>query len=244
MKQHENLNTTVNNNQDKIFDAAYNLCVSDLTHNDIIRYLEEGNIYQKQIAALNFDKVNDKNDVLALISNLTGCDGKIREAVAYRIKQIISAADKNVISYFQELSPEILADAAVDINANICRMAIDTSVLLKDSDSFSSVYTDKIVRYALEAIEELGKFEFRDKKYVINKQLFKLYWCLEALTYFNSYADSSALRYIVEKSASNSEYTIREKTAQIVNISDKFNDIKEKLRIDENYYVRAVFLNH
>ena len=86
----------------------------------------------------------------------------------------------------------------------------------------------------------MDKFIFRDKKYVINKQLFKLYWCLEALGEFYDYADEKTLADITEKCANLKEYTIREKTAQIILKSNKFPQLKERLMNDENYYVRQV----
>ena len=42
----------------------------------------------------------------------------------------------------------------------------------------------QILDFIYEAFEALDNFIFRDKKYVINKQLFKLYWCLEAIKIF------------------------------------------------------------
>ena len=53
--------------------------------------------------------------------------------------------------------------------------------------------------------------------------------------------DKNKLEEILTKGAEQSEYTIREKVAQIVQISGKFASLKEKLQFDDNYYVRAVF---
>ena len=94
---------------------------------------------------------------------------------------------------------------------------------------------------AIIALGELDKFIFRDKKYVINKQLFKLYWALEALKYFVSFADEEKLGVILKKSAGQKEYTIREKVAQILVNTNLYLEIQEVLKTDENYYVRAVF---
>lgn len=226
------------------FEAAYNLCINKIEHDALIEYLNSGNIYQKQIAALNFDEVKSESDVIALIKNLTGCDGKIREAVAYKIRQCLLNTDADTKKIFQKNSAKIFADATIDINANICRMVIDSAIILSDDKEFSELYSDKVADYAYEALSELDKFEFRDKKYVINKQLFKLYWCLEGLIHFSRFVDDSKLNIIIEKSYKISEYTIREKTAQLVKTSDKFPKIIEILKNDENYYVRNVFLNH
>ena len=79
------------------------------------------------------------------------------------------------------------------------------------------------------------------KKYVINKQLFKLYWCLETLQNYYMEIDNIKLKQILEQGAAQSEYTIREKVAQIVRLAGGFEDLKNKLEQDENYYVRAIF---
>ena len=84
---------------------------------------------------------------------------------------------------------------------------------------------------------------FRDKKYVINKQLFKLYWCLEALKLFVDKIDCQKLLKILERASKEKEYTIREKIAQILLLTNNtvFEQLKNTLKSDENYYVREVF---
>jgi len=79
---------------------------------------------------------------------------------------------------------------------------------------------------------------------VINKQLFKLYWCLEALRFFYEMVDTQTMLSILKRSAFQSEYTVREKAAQISILSENFNSIQTMLRKDDNYYVKTVFLNH
>ena len=81
------------------------------------------------------------------------------------------------------------------------------------------------------------------KKYVINKQLFKLYWCLEALKLFAKDVDKALLFSILEKSSKEREYTVREKAAEIIaKVDDSmFDELKKTLQNDENYYVRTVF---
>jgi hypothetical protein len=244
MNSYENINSDSSENIHADFENAYDLCMTNLKHDDMVNYLKSGNVYQKQFAALNFDKVKDKTDADALMSNLTGCDGKIREAVAYKIKHILINSENDIRELFAEGYGEKFADASIDINANICRLVIDSAAMLKDYSEFSLIYTKKLCSYAVEAIKELQTFEFRDKKYVINKQLFKLYWCLEALSYFYDFADSSLIDFIVTNSYNNAEYTIREKTARLILASGQFENIKTMLQNDENYYVRAVFLNH
>lgn len=228
----------MNTSLDENFDLACELSEKDFTHEELLQMLNNGNIAERQIAALKFDKVENDVDAFALMNNLTGCDGKIREAVALRINQIITL-DSNSREYFN--FPLVFADATIDINANICRLVVDSAKLLKTDEDFTKIYVQRILEFTDEAFDALDKFIFRDKKYVINKQLFKLYWCLETLQNFYMDVDKNKLKEILTKGAEQSEYTIREKVAQIVQISSKFASLKEKLQFDDNYYVRAVF---
>jgi HEAT repeat protein len=137
-----------------------------------------------------------------------------------------------------------MAAASIDINSNICRLVIDSVSIIKTFDeNFSRIYLQKILSFLYSAYEELDKFIFRDKKYVINKQLFKLYWCLESLKLFVNEIDNDTLFKILNRAAKEKEYTIREKVAQILILTneDKFIELKEQLKCDENYYVRTVF---
>ena len=228
----------MNTSLDENFDLACELSEKDFTHEELLQMLNNGNIAERQIAALKFDKVENDVDALALMNNLTGCDGKIREAIALRINQIITS-DSNSREYFN--FPLVFADATIDINANICRLVVDSAKLLKTDEDFTKIYVQRILKFTEEAFDALDKFIFRDKKYVINKQLFKLYWCLETLQNFYMDVDKNKLEEILTKGAEQNEYTIREKVAQIVQISGKFASLKEKLQFDDNYYVRAVF---
>lgn len=225
---------------DENFKQACLLCENAYNHSELVEMLINGNIPQKQFAAINFDYVNNDKDALVLLKNLTGCDGKIREAVALKINQLVQL-DENARRIFSNISSEILADASIDINANICRLAIDSACLLKTDKSFSLKYSEKLVSFIKAAFAEIDKFEFRDKKYVINKQIFKLYWCLEALNYFYEYIDTGVLKKILQKSIKQKEYTVREKAAQIVVTSSMFPEFMKVLKEDENYYVRQIF---
>ena len=228
----------MNTSLDENFDLACELSEKEFTHKELLKMLEVGNIAERQIAALKFDKVENDVDALALMNNLTGCDGKIREAVALRINQLLTS-NIEARAFFNY--PLVFADATIDINANICRLVVDSAKLLKADAEFSKIYLERILEFTQQAFEELDKFIFRDKKYVINKQLFKLYWCLETLQNYYMEIDNIKLKQILEQGAAQSEYTIREKVAQIVRLAGGFEDLKNKLEQDENYYVRAIF---
>lgn len=231
----------MNTNFDTNFELALRMSQKEFSHNEMIALLRDGNVAEKQIAALKLEEVNNLSDAEALINNLTGCDGKIREAVALKIHSLLT--ENSEISELFNF-PEIFADASIDINPNVCRLVVESVRILKKSSAFSEIYLNKILEFTQNAFDELDKFIFRDKKYVINKQLFKLYWCLECLKLFVDDIDEDKLFSILERTSQEREYTIREKTAQILVMLEleKFNSLKEKLINDENYYVRNIFL--
>lgn len=228
----------LNKNYEKDYKLACALAEQEFTHSDLIKMLNDGEIPEKQFAALNLDCVNDKAEGEALVNNLTGCDGKIREAVSLKINKLISK-NPSVTEYF--IYPEIFAYASIDINANICRMVIDSVTILKQNKTFSNIYLKKILEFIDEAFNEIDKFIYKDKKYVINKQLFKLYWCLESLKLFVNDISVENLLKILERASLETEYTIREKVAQILVLTDNenFSVLAEKLKNDDNYYVRT-----
>lgn len=232
-----NLNTGFYKDLDTNFEQALEMAERKFSHGELINLLKTGNIPQKQIAALMLDSVVDITEADTLVSNLTGCDGKIREAVALRINQLLSETPE-VSRYFTQA--DTFANASIDINANICRLVIDSASILISDSEFLSVYKTKILSFISEAFEELDKFIFRDKKYIINKQLFKLYWSLEALKLFANELRVEELVPILDRASQEREYTIREKAAQILKIlqNKDLNNILERLSSDENYYVR------
>lgn len=232
------MNSNYEETIDKNFDKALELCSNDYSYDELIEFLKNGNIPEKQFAAIEIRELKSLEDSQIFISNLINCDGKIREAVAQKFSEFVNIEDYQ--KYFAEF-PLIFAQSTIDINANISRMVIDGLELMKDYADFGHAYTNQLVTYTDEAFEGLSKIVFRDKKYTINKQLFKLYWCLEGLNSYYSYVESEKLGYILENALIQNEYTVREKVAQILNKSDlkhKFPNLVQKLAQDENYYVK------
>jgi len=236
------LNTGFYKDLDTNFELACEMSERDFAHEDLLELLQNGNIPEKQIAALKISKLNNKEEAKILMDNLTGCDGKIREAVALKINQILF--DNNSLLYFfTQHAYTPFADATIDINGNICRLVIDSVSVLKADKEFADKYVEKLFLFISETFNELDKFIFRDKKYVINKQLFKLYWCLEALKLFVQEIPVQKLLPVLERASSEKEYTIREKVAQILILLDnpQYDNLKTSLKSDDNYYVREVF---
>ena len=75
----------------------------------------------------------------------------------------------------------------------------------------------------------------------VNKEIFKLYWCLETVCEFVDCINYDKIKKIILKSKSVQEYTIREKTAKIlskINCDTELAAIKKELNNDANCFVR------
>jgi len=230
-----NLNTSLEEN----FNRALNLCEQELSHQGLLELLSTGSVAEKQFAALSLDEIRNEKEAEVFIFNLTDCDGKIREAVASRLEEFLSGAcGKFFLPYYKKF-----ADATIDINANISRMVIDALIYFKQEHSFNKNYSKILLGFVEEAFEEIAKIKFRDKKYVLNKQLFKMYWALEGLLIEKDYVEKKYLHRIISRVLARPEYTIREKAALILvsfKDDDEFLDLLKLIENDENFYVRRV----
>ncbi|MCR5266553.1 MAG: hypothetical protein K6E29_08195, partial [Cyanobacteria bacterium RUI128] len=109
-------------NLDENFDKALTLCSNSYLYDDLIEFLRNGNIPEKQFAALEISELKSQENAGIFLSNLINCDGKIREAVAQKFSEFVG--EEKYREYFSQY-PDILAKATIDINANISRMVID-----------------------------------------------------------------------------------------------------------------------
>ena len=238
------MNTGFYKDLDTNYKIACKMSECELNHDELLDLLQNGNIPEKQIAALRLDYVNTSEELSVLLNNLTGCDGKIREAVALKMYNFLANESQFRNLFFEKEMMSfvaILADATIDINANVCRLVVDSLSLIRGNSCFDKIYVEKVLNYIEEAYVDLDNIVFRDRKYTVNKILFKLYWCLEALKLYVNDVDRNSLSEILLRASEVSEYTIREKVAQILVNIDGFEELKNKLKNDENYYVRYVF---
>jgi len=212
--------------------SALQLYENHYSHEDLISMLKNGSDVQKQISALLLEKITSIADANALVSNLVGQDGKIREAVAFKLKELISP-------YFIPFA-DIFLQSIIDINGNVCRNVISAISMLKGYPQFTEYICPRLAGMTLDVIEILRCVQNDIRgKYETNKEIFKLYWCLETIYEFFEYIDQSEIRKIMSETKDIEEYTIREKTARILTkaSSPELLKIKQKLKNDSNYYV-------
>ena len=232
----------MNTNLEENFNKALNLCEAELSHEGLLNLLETGDVPERQFAALALESVQTPEEARIVISNLTGCDGKIREAIGSRLDEFLAS---DSASYFLPYY-EIFADATIDINANISRFVIDAIRIFSEDKEFGVNYSKILMRFLDEAFDEISKIKFRDKKYILNKQLFKMYWALEGLKNFYKYVDEKNLLEILTKVLNRSEYTIREKATEILikfKDNEAFTNLLKEVSNDENFYVRRIVEN-
>lgn len=225
---------------DENFKQALNLCENNYSHSELLEFLQSGNIVQKQLSALKLKTINSQKEAQILVSNLVGQDGKIREAVSLRLNEFMS--NPKTLVYFE--TPEnyqIFLAAIIDINGNICRNVIGAISHLKDNANFCNQFCQELVILTKDLLGKIEKDDFFEGKYKVNKEVFKLYWCLETIYVFWDKIKFEDLKEIILRTKDIQEYTIREKAAKILTRS--FSDpellkAKEALKNDSNYYVR------
>ena len=228
------------NTLDENFNIAYKLINTHQSHDELIYMLENGNIVEKQLAALKLDNILDSKEAQVLINNLTGQDGKVREAVSAKIAELMKDSNKHIFFNASE-NYEIFLDAIIDINGNICRNIISAITNLKSDKCFCNLFCTELIERTLKLALTIKDFDFQDGKYKVNKEVFKLYWYLETIYQFASLIDINKLKSILKITKSINEYTIREKTAKILTLNfkdEELQEIKELLKNDTNYYVR------
>ncbi|HNW26348.1 MAG TPA: hypothetical protein PLG15_02650 [Candidatus Gastranaerophilaceae bacterium] len=235
----------MNNTFDKTWEENFNNSLNTIPQNhsyeELLELLKSGGVSQRQLAALELEEIKSKNDAKILVSNLIGQDGKIREAVSFKINEFVK--NKNYIQFFiDENIFKKLLQGIMDINGNVCRNIVSCELFLnKDFRGFLCKNLPKKIDEILILIKNLNKDE---KQYKISKRNFQLYWSLEALFEIIEEIDLEKIKKILFETAEFKDYTIREKTAKILTRinSPFFVKLKEKLKNDENYYVKR-YLN-
>ena len=217
------------------FDDCCRFFEQELTQDELYYFLKQGSLAEKQLACIRIISVDNFEQASILMQNLTGIDGKVREAVSFKLKTFLSEKPdlfKSVEFY------NVFLNSIIDINGNICRNIISALINLKSDSEFCEYFIPKLITQAHGVVDSIDRFEYKDRKYVTNKEVFKLYWYLETLSIFDE-IPQDLLYSLLERTSVIEEYTIREKTAQLL---PKFVEpqpaLISNLGYDDNFYVK------
>jgi len=245
VKQNEdnNLNRAFNKSFDDNFNTAMKMCECEYSNAQLVEFLSSSSeIVEKQIAALKLNEIKSFDEATILVSNLVNQDGKIREAVAFKINELIKNP-KFTEFFLNKADWDIFMQAIMDINSNVCRQIIEAVGFLRINEHFREYFCPLLLKTISDLFEEADKMDMTDKKYILSKKNFQLYWCLETLFDFAEFLEFSKVREILFRGGEFYDYTIREKIAKILgqgfyNEFSEIAELKEKLKNDGNYYVR------
>ncbi len=225
---------------------AFVLASKSFEYNEIIEKLKSNDDKNKAIYILNLKDLKTQNDANLLFKHLTDYPNDIREACAFKLYEFLNENHKNSQTFFLLANNENAIDKLIksinDINPSICRLVIGTL----DKFSFQKPLQEKIIKKSLEMISSENLYTIK-KGYKINKQIFALYWNLEALSHLNLKLNNNLKELLTKCANMNEFYTIREKISKIIYNNTKFNDdndilyIKNKLKLDSCFYVSRFF---
>ena len=215
-------------------EKACELCEKDLSYTELFYYIKNGKDSEKQICILKLSCLKSQEDADILLSNLTNQHGTVREAAAEKINELMK---KNPDFFQTGYALEKFLLAINDVNPNICRHIIEILPFLKPDRKEQLLHS--LYDLTLKVTEEAQRLNVRNRSHVYTKKIFNLYWCLEAISELAALPEEK-LKNIINKNFDSEEYTIREKTAKIIrNLNaPEFSQILEKLKADENFYVR------
>lgn len=214
------------------------LCEKEYSHDEIIDIMKTENDFEKQICILKLQTLNSQEEAELLVFQLTGHHGLIREATAIKINEFIQNPKYSHL-FLTNYILDSLLKGVNDVNPNICRLICSIlPILFENNDKEKEYFEQALYKKFFVIFDELEKLK-RSTWYT--KKLFNLYWSLEATAAINP-AINKDLETILKQSASIRDYTIREKTAMVLSVlkdnSTVLDEIKEKLKNDENFYVK------
>lgn len=216
------------------FDDSFKFFERELTQEELYAFLKTGNLAEKQLACIRIEKCTSEEEAQILMENLTGIDGKVREAVSFKLRSFTAQRPE---LFLKKEFYDIFLEAIIDINGNICRNVITSLETLKNNPEFCIYFIEKIANNAQNVLQKIENFNYKDRKYVTNKEVFKLYWYLETLSIFKALPEEKILPLLV-RSAKIEEYTIREKIAALLSkLPPHAAENFKGLNYDNNFYV-------
>ena len=216
------------------FDGCCKFFESDLSQDELYDRLKHGTIAEKQLSCVRIESCGNAEQAEILMNNLTGIDGKVRETVSFKLKTFVAARPE---LFLRQDFYDIFLDAIIDINGNICRNIICALEPLTSDSTFCEYFIENVIQRALAVTSTIENFEYKDRKYVTNKEVFKLYWYLETLGIFSE-IPAEELFPLLERTSKIEEYTIREKTARLLSkLPPEMAEMLDGLNFDNNFYV-------
>lgn len=214
------------------FDQCFKFFEQELSHEELYASLRDGNIAEKQLSCVRIEHCDNESEAKILMNNLTGIDGKVRETVSFKLKNFVAVRPE---LFLRQEFYDIFLDAIIDINGNICRNIICALESLTNDCDFCKYFIENVIQRALTVTEKIENFDYKDRKYVTNKEVFKLYWYLEVLGIFKE-LPAEKLFALLARTAKIEEYTIREKTARLLlKLPGEYK--LDGLNFDNNFYV-------
>ena len=189
------------------------------------------NMFDEIFDVVNLDKISSKSEFDSFISKLINHPTPLREAVAYKLEDVFSD------DFLDENTVNTILPAITDINPNVSRSICS---VIKKSPELQKSLEPLIIAKIEKILAEVPKDEISqsNKNHAKNKLLFSLYWLLEALFYCLSRNYNDRVVKILQSTILFFDYTIREKTAQLLTKIDKPDkELIQKVKSDKNFYV-------
>ncbi len=242
MNKYKNFeNIPLFNADESLIKNAYFAAEKNYTKNEILKILSEENEEIKPPAIFNTISIDNEKELNLFLSHLTNRDGRIRESISYILNELSPCSLFSKKEQFL-----ILVDAICDINPNVSRNIIS---LIKKNDEIKEKISPFIIERTNKTLSELSLYlrsHFKEnaeksaKNHAKNKLTFNLYWLLEGIVASDSCDLSNE---IIVKTGIFLDYTIREKTAEILSkMKNPPSDLLIKLKNDENIYVKNQLL--
>lgn len=225
---------------------ALKVCEYDFSHQELIEILKGDDDVKKQICILKIETLESQEEADLLIFHLTEHHGIVRESTAQKLNELITNGKYKKL--FQNNNAyDTFLKSINDVNPNICRVIIEAlPEIFKNNNDGLNYFLNKLYDRFDFVFDELEKLK-RSNWYT--KKLFNLYWCLEMLAMINAPVDEKMLSTL-KKTCAFKEYTIREKSAMVLAFCDNkaresspqiqkdWEELKESLKDDPNFYVR------
>ncbi len=204
----------------------------------------EAELFSKIFEIVEIEQVASCQEAQKLIYYLTNHPSPLREACALKLEEI---CPKFYNYFLDDFSKNKFLDALIDINPNICRAMCS---IISNVKQIADLLELDIVLKIKDLLKEIMSCENTCKDFFLisvkntkshakNKKIFALYWLLEALFFSFSGKYNSEVLEILIVTINFNDFTIREKTAQLLKkTANPPLELLKKAKRDQNFYVK------